>query len=132
RDVGCAVRSGLAADVAACRLVILDLPPALAQGEQGQQSPELVRAGQVELAGGAAVKETAKRGLDHVIGIDTRAEARPQTRARQGDEPVRVAGEELGGGVGVSGEQAGAQGVKRVLGRHGWFPEEQSYARPPG
>src|SRR5580658_5045597 len=66
--------------------VVPNLVPALVDGDDRQQGPQVIPTGDVDLAVALSAEETLKRGLNNVFGRHLSLDVRVQAATRQTDQ----------------------------------------------
>jgi hypothetical protein len=88
--------------IARRRCVPPALLPSLADGDLGQQLPELDAAVDLELATSRADKERAKGGLDDVLAVQSLSQFEAEVLLGESAETLGVAVKQRAGGVGIA------------------------------
>src|SRR5262245_52754645 len=91
--------------VAALGAVVRDPVGALAQGDQGEQTPQAVPVADVQVPLPVAEEEALVRRLDDVLGIDFVAQGGVELAPGQGDQLLGEAAEQLASSIVVPGPQ---------------------------
>jgi hypothetical protein len=106
--------------VSALGMVVYGPLGALPHGNQREQAPEVVPAGDVQVFSAIAEKETLVRRLDHVFGIDLVPQSNFDMPQREGVEPAGKSPKELLRRGVVLIVQLGQEPSEGI--RHGWRP----------
>ena len=106
--------------VAPLRKQILTLLVAFADGDDGQQTPQVVPIHDIEFPGRLAAKERPVHRLHHIFRIELGPKLGIEPRTSQTNEPAGEALDDLPGGSVVSFAEALHQVDKRDLSTHEW------------